>query len=164
MRTTLRIVTVLTLVGFGYALGTMRLLEPSRAAAQQPAAETADTKIKAAYKALSDAQQALAQRGAFRGATQGVNAFAVTVGGVDAIRDLNEGRGVDPETFAALYAGEANDEVKKSLRMDDDRNVLTYKGKVVRMYSIDRLKKLFRKRDDLAGIKKRIPSIIKPKP
>ncbi|MEO1982765.1 MAG: hypothetical protein ABGZ24_19825, partial [Fuerstiella sp.] len=47
----------------------------------------------------------------------GTNYFAVSVGGIDAIRDLEEGRGVDPETYAALYAGYARPEVAKHLNL-----------------------------------------------
>jgi len=83
-------------------------------------------------------------------ATEGVNAFAVTTGGVDAMDDLEKGRGVDPETFAALYAGQANKEVADSLD-HDDQGRLTYKNKVIRMYPVSRLKELFQERLRYAG-------------
>ncbi|MEZ6126569.1 MAG: hypothetical protein R3C49_25890 [Planctomycetaceae bacterium] len=86
-----------------------------------------------------------------------MNYFALSVGGIDAVRDLEDGRGVDPETFAGLYAGYARPEVAEHLNMEylpggavrviaaDGR--LRYKGTAVRMYSPDRLSELFRRRD-----------------
>ena len=59
--------------------------------------------------------------------------------------------GVDPETFAALYAGLASPEVRQSLARDAQGR-LTYKNKVIRMYPIARLKQAFLERDRLAGI------------
>ena len=164
MRTTLRCLGVCSLVAFGYVLGTMQFFAPEPVQAQAPKAETARDKIRAGYKLLEEAQQMLGQQSKHKSATEGVNSFAVMSGGIDAVRDLEEGRGVDPETFAALYAGEATEEVKKSLRMDDSKQQLTYKGRVIRLYSIDRLKKLYRQRNDIAGIKKKIPSKIKQLP
>lgn len=164
MRTTFKCFAMLFLVALGYALGTMHLLEPQPVLAQANQPQTPQDKIKAAYKLLDEAQQTLSQRGVHSSATKGVNVFGVSVGGVNAVRDLEEGRGVDPETFAGLYAGEATDAVQKSLRMDDSKQLLTYKGRVVRMYSIDRLKKLFAKRSEIVGAKERIPTKIKIKP
>lgn len=90
----------------------------------------------------------------------GTNYFGVSVGGIDAIRDLEEGRGVDPETLAALYAGFAIPSVAADLNLKRDRdprgNVilkidaadgrLRYKGAVIRMYSPARLRELFDRR------------------
>lgn len=89
----------------------------------------------------------------------GLNFFALSVGGIDSIRDLEEGRGVDPETLAALHAGFAIPSVAKNLNIDRD-NVdsptpkitssdgrLRYKGTVVRLYSPSRLRALFRLRE-----------------
>ena len=84
----------------------------------------------------------------------GTNYFGVSVGGIDAIRDLEEGRGVDPETLAALYSGFAIPVVAEHLNMKHVRNDagqlelkivsvdgrLRYKGAVVRMYSPDTLR------------------------
>ncbi|MEO2025137.1 MAG: hypothetical protein ABGZ23_04565 [Fuerstiella sp.] len=96
-----------------------------------------------------------------KSAVIGTNYFAVSVGGIDAIRDLEEGRGVDPETYAALYAGYAKPEVAKhlnlrktestagtlQLRIEDADGRLRYKGTAVRLYSPTRLRKLFQRRD-----------------
>ena len=96
-----------------------------------------------------------------RSAILGVNYFAVSVGGIDAIRDLEEDRGVDPETMAGLLAGFAIPEVAEHLNMvkslDGSGNVqlqidaadgrLRYKGSVVRLYSPKRLAELFDRRE-----------------
>ena len=69
-------------------------------------------------------------------AIQGLNAFATSAGGVDAVADLESGQGVDPETFAGLYAGQALAEVAEHLGRDAEGH-LTYKNKIVRIYSRD---------------------------
>jgi hypothetical protein len=79
----------------------------------------------------------------------GLNAFATTVGGVDAIADLESAQGVDPETFAGLYAGQAVPEVAEHLAHDAQGRV-TYKGRVVRLYNPTRLKQLFAARVEFA--------------
>lgn len=93
-------------------------------------------------------------------AFSGLNYFGVSVGGIDAVRDLEESRGVDPETFAALHAGFALPEVGRhlnlkkeivfggnvKLRIDAADGRLRYKDSAVRMYSPDRLKELFDRR------------------
>lgn len=81
-------------------------------------------------------------------ASEGENFFALSVGGIDAMRDLEEGRGVDPETFAALYAGRALPVVAEHIEIDDNGRI-RYKGNIVRMYSRERLKKTFRLRDEI---------------
>ncbi len=76
------------------------------------------------------------------------NFFAVSVGGIDALRDLEEGRGVDPETFASLYAERSVPEIAEHIEIGNDGR-LRYKGNIVRMYSRERLKSVFRKRDEI---------------
>ncbi|MCH7688590.1 MAG: hypothetical protein IH899_18235 [Planctomycetes bacterium] len=88
---------------------------------------------------------ALQQENVYNSATKGLNSFLVSTGGGDAVADLESGRGVDPETFAALYADLATDEVAQHLAKDEEGR-LTYKGKLVRIYPIARLKELFTKR------------------
>ena len=89
----------------------------------------------------------------------GLNFFALSVGGIDSIRDLEEGRGVDPETLAALHAGFAIPEVARHLNIDRDQTDsptpritsadgrLRYKGTVVRLYAPSRLRELFKLRE-----------------
>ncbi len=102
-------------------------------------------KLEEAYTAIKAAREALEQDGKYVAATKATNFFAISVGGVNAIEDLEKGRGVDPETFAALYAGLATDQVAAHLDRDDQGR-LRYKNRVVRMYSIERLKQLFQRR------------------
>ena len=73
---------------------------------------------------------------------------------MDAVADLDSGQGVDPVTFAGLYAGRAIQEVADHLSYDEEGRLL-YKNKVVRMYSIERLKRLFAQQDLLAGKEER---------
>ena len=153
MRIVIRSACALTLVAVGYVLGSSGAfhLAVSRAqeAGQGPSSETVD-KIRAANESLNAAMQVLQQEDRYTPAINGINAFAITAGGANAIRDLETGRGVDPETFAGLYAGEAIDEVAQHLSRDEQGR-LTYKNKVVRMYPISRLKNMFANRINLAG-------------
>lgn len=91
-----------------------------------------------------------------RTAIVGLNYFAVSMGGIDAIKDLEEGRGVDPETLAGLYSGFAMPSVSSHLNVKPVRGGgirilssdgrIRYKGTVVRMYSPDTLRALFDRR------------------
>jgi hypothetical protein len=74
-----------------------------------------------------------------------VNSFLVLSGGGNARADLESGMGVDPETFAALYADQAIPEIQQNLAKDDD-NRLTYNGTVVQMYSKSKLQRLYAER------------------
>ena len=107
-------------------------------------------RIKAALDAINVAQQALMQEGLYTPAVEGLNTFAVTAGGVNAISDLETGRGVDPETFAGLYAGLAVDEVNEQLGRDDEGR-LTYKNRLIRMSPISDIKRMYSNRARLAG-------------
>ena len=114
------------------------------------ASDDVTREVTAAYTALQNAKSALAQEDRYTSATVPLNVSAIMSGGVDAIGDLESGRGVDPETFAALYAEQATDEIAAELEKDE-LGRLTYKGKVVRMYSVSRLKQMFQERLRLAG-------------
>jgi len=81
-------------------------------------------------------------------ATADQNFFGASVGGIDSYRDLEEGRGVDPETFAALYADRSVPEIAEHLEFDKEGR-LRYKGDIVRMYSRTKLKEVFNRRDIL---------------
>ncbi len=52
------------------------------------------------------------------------------------------GVGVDPGTFAALYAGMAIDEVDEQLGRDAEER-LTYKKRLIQMYPVTRIQKLY---------------------
>ncbi len=148
----------LALVAAGYLLGSSGLLQSPPVQAQVEAGADSinkDTKakIKAAYEALVAAKEALTTDGLYKPATDPsvINAFAILSGGLNAMQDLESGQGVDPETFAALYA----DLAAKDLRPDfakDAQGRLTYKNKLVRMYPILRIKQDFARRRELAGI------------
>lgn len=107
-------------------------------------------KIKIAYDALVDASDALAKEGYYASATTEVNVFGVLSGGVNAIADLQSGNGVDPETFAAIYAGSVKPEVEALLQRDPD-NRYTYDGKLVQMYPVSELRRRFLIRARLTG-------------
>ncbi|MCA9083984.1 MAG: hypothetical protein KDA81_08010 [Planctomycetaceae bacterium] len=112
-------------------------------------------------RAIQDLDGYLRAIGFQKPATLGTNYFAVSVGGIDAIRDLEESRGVDPETLAGLYAGYATPEVARHLNLKKITNErgqlvlkieaadgrLRYKNSVVRMYSPERLRELFALRE-----------------
>ncbi len=104
--------------------------------------EDAANKIRAAYRALGEAKEALIAEGRYETITDGTNAFMILAGGGSAKDDLESGRGVDPETFAALYAGKALPEVAELLDSDDSGRI-TYNKEVVRLYSKARLEKIF---------------------
>lgn len=161
MRILVRGGLALGLIAVGYVLGSSGFLKSPAAQAQvQPAGSdlSKDTqeKIKAAYEALLAARDALMNEGKYKTVTDPsiINTFGILSGGVDAERDLETGRGVDPETFAALYA----DLAAGDIRADIEKNAqgqLTYKNKVIRMYPISRLKQEFERRSQLAGIEEK---------
>ena len=146
---------MLALVACGYGLGVWHAGTPRQAKAQQvaelPNAE-AITKIKAANDAVFSAAADLRAANMYRSATTGVNPYSVFVGGVDAVEDLRTARGVDPHTYAALYAGLATEEVAADLGFDA-KGRLTYRDRPVQMYSIDRLKKLFQKQQRIIDVR-----------
>jgi hypothetical protein len=159
MRTFVRWGVAGMLLAVGYGFGASGVLTPGSARAQPAAGAAPESgvtdltleKLKATYNALQAAGQALQEEGRYVPATTGNNAFAISVGGVNAIEDLETGRGVDPETFAGLYAGRALEEVARNLGRDSEGR-LTYKNRIVRIYPISRLQQLYAERDRLAGL------------
>ena len=150
MRKPARVLTLLAVFSLGYFAGTAQWQADSHLNAQgfgnaDPQADELTEKIGEAFAAVQTARGVLDQDALYNPATKTVNVTGVLSGGVDAITDLESGRGVDPETFAALYAGMATDEISAELDKDE-LGRLTYKGKVVRMYSISRLKLMFQER------------------
>jgi hypothetical protein len=99
-------------------------------------------KIKAAADAMNAAVESLKLDQQWFPATKGINTFGVLTGGLNSMKDLEEGRGVDPETFAALYAGLAADEIADKIGRDPEGRV-TFNGRLVRMYPVSRLKSLY---------------------
>ena len=120
------------------------------------------TAYQKARKSIVDLNDMFIATGQSTAAASDVNYFSVSVGGIDVQRDLEEGRGVDPETFAALYAYEdqivsgAKERVFKQFGVDisqhldsDENGRIRYKKKVVQLYSTERLNQLFNRRDEL---------------
>jgi hypothetical protein len=142
------------LVLVGYVLGASGALELKTTGAQEQtdtglAKETAD-KLRTANNALRDAADALKTEGRYEAVTEEVNSFLVLAGGGNAKEDLQSGAGVDPETFAALYAGDAVPEIADQIEFDDEGR-LTFNGQVVRMYSKARLQRMLAERTKLAS-------------
>ncbi len=107
-------------------------------------------KIKAAADAMNAAVESLKLDQQWFPATKGINTFGVLTGGLNSMKDLEEGRGVDPETFAALYAGLAADEIADKIGRDPEGRV-TFNGRLVRMYPVSRLKSLYASRASNTG-------------
>ncbi|MCA8996910.1 MAG: hypothetical protein KDA80_07990 [Planctomycetaceae bacterium] len=141
----------LTMLGIGFLLGTNQL--PQRQLTAQDSdvgiSDSSAEKIRDAYRKLQEASEALQSEGRYAAVTEGVNAFLVLSGGGNAEEDLKSGRGVDPETFAALYSGKALPEIQDLLETDDQGRIL-YNNEVVRMYSKSRLQRLFAIRSQVA--------------
>jgi hypothetical protein len=148
MRILGRYVLPVGLMAFGYILGVMHGPAAHDLFAQnEPTDEQKELgeKVKAARDAANASMLALQKSNAYVPAIEGLNSFAATTGGIDAIQDLKSGRGVDPETFAGLYAGLAVSDVASKLTRDSEGRLL-YEEKLVRMYPISRIKQLFQAR------------------
>ncbi|MEZ6055220.1 MAG: hypothetical protein R3C01_00820 [Planctomycetaceae bacterium] len=128
------------LLAVGYVAGRCDLLVLTKAQAQleNPPSEDDEAKIFAVHRALRDAAEQLRQDNRYTTITEGVNPFLVLVGGGDAAADLASGNGVDPMTFAALYAGKVSPEFAEQMGTDEEGRV-TYEGKPVQLYSKKRL-------------------------
>lgn len=158
MRRVVRLSSGLGLLFAGYVLGSLQVGGPSflRADPASPSLsegipDAAKAKLRDANRALADAVQSLTEEKRYVPAIQGVNAFAASVGGTDAIADLESGQGVDPETYAGLLSGQALPEVAENLARDSEGR-LTYKNKSIRIYSPTRLRQLFLLRAEFAPV------------
>jgi hypothetical protein len=148
MRGVARSLSGFGLVLFGYVLGSLQFDTPSMLKAQsEPLPNAIRERLRETDRVLSETMQVLADEKRYVPAIQGLNAFATSAGGVDAVADLESGQGVDPETFAGLYAGQALAEVAEHIGRDAEGH-LTYKNKVVRIYSAMRLRELFTARGE----------------
>lgn len=160
MSKAVRIGSALALIALGFFLGRVDTASWSRLHAQDGAAgpsEETTKKIQLANDALKAATESLKNESLYAPATKSINVFGVLTGGLNAVDDLESGRGVDPETFAALYADDATEDVKQHLGKDEDGR-LTYKNKVVRIYPISRLKKAYAQRMVVTGEVKATPA------
>ncbi|MCH2202963.1 MAG: hypothetical protein MK102_13400 [Fuerstiella sp.] len=97
---------------------------------------------------LNSLSEMLLKEERHKSATEGENYFALSVGGIDSLQDLEKGQGVDPETFAALYAGREIPQVAEHLETDNSGRI-RYKGNIIRLYSRERLKDVFQRRAEL---------------
>jgi hypothetical protein len=162
----MRVSSAVALLGTGFVLGVWVSVPSVIVVAQekQPKAEEklaepveiseADAeKVKQASDAIETAQAALQQDGLYNPAIRGINGYATLSGGFDAVADLEDGRGVDPVTFAGLHAGLATDEVATQLNYDANGR-LTYKGKLVRIYSVARLREANRRQAGVLEVAK----------
>ncbi len=145
----------LLLLGAGYILGSNGTFQLATSVAQPPlnadiddnnqavdlANETVQ-QIQGANATMGQAMESLRIEGKYNPATTGMNPYLILTGGGDAIADLEAGIGVDPITFAELYAGMALREVGDEITRDE-QNRLLYKNKLIRMYSVDRMKKRY---------------------
>lgn len=152
------------LLALGYLLGTCSPFAPVRAQdAGGVPSDDATKKIVEANDKLKSAVEALKLESRYEAATKGINPYAVLVGGLNVKDDLESGKGVDPETFAALYTA-AYDLKKLNIKDDslaewvdiaqldyDGEGRVTYGGKVVRIYPVSKLKKLRAQRLVLIG-------------
>jgi len=102
-------------------------------------------RIRAGFDELRRAQLTLEQTGRYRPAANGVNAFITLAGGYDVLNSLENGRGVDPETYAALEAGFAPQPVLAELGRDAEGR-LTYKKNLVRLLPRETLRALYMRR------------------
>ena len=143
-----RLLVPTLLIGFGVVLGqlgpTATLAQDDPEPEEQLPEETAN-EIRAANRALVSARDELERQGLYVTATNGINTTLILSGGGNAIEDLEAGRGVDPETLASLYAGQAIPDVKQHLSVDDEGRLL-YKNRIIRMYSKSRLTELAERR------------------
>jgi hypothetical protein len=139
------------LVGTGYFCGAAHMFVQSAGA--QPEEEisaSAADKVREANAALQSAMQTLESENRYAGIMLAPTAFLILSGGGDAQTDLESGNGVDPETFAALYAamsvegedGLIDPLIKEGLAIDAEGRV-TYNNEVVKLYSRQRLQEYF---------------------
>ena len=155
MRRTTWFLAACGLVALGYLLGSCDLFRVAQAQPDDASvSDEATKKIVEAHDALRKAMEQLKLESRYESVTKGVNAFSVLVGGINAREDLESGQGVDPETFAALNVAAfqlKKNNIKDELLADwvdtnllgyDSNGHLTYRNKVVRIYSISRLRKL----------------------
>jgi hypothetical protein len=132
-------------IGYVWGLASSGRHHVNAQEAGQGISEDTSKKIREAQNRLQDAKDALAGEGRYEAITEGLNAYLIVSGGGNAREDLESGVGVDPETFAGLYAGRALPEIQTMLGVDD-KGRITYKDQPVRMYSKSRLQRNFANR------------------
>ncbi|QDU82068.1 hypothetical protein Pla110_38230 [Polystyrenella longa] len=138
----------LALIGVGYGMGLAHQNLISEVRAQGPSrtegvSTESLTRIRNSYATLADVQKDLVASGRQEVGLSVVNVLAIGAGGTRTLEDLERGTGVDPFTFGALYAGLADPSIRSEVSFDED-NRLMYRGKALRLYSPERMKKLFK--------------------
>ncbi|MEW4489352.1 hypothetical protein KOR42_01840 [Thalassoglobus neptunius] len=143
MTTLRRVSMAAALLAVGYCCGQAHLDVKSLTAQEGQVGVPDDTanKIREANRSLIEAMDSLRSDGLYESITEGPNAYLILSGGGNAREDLESGLGVDPETFAGLYSGQAVPEIQALLGVDDQGRV-TYNDEVVRMYSKSRLQRV----------------------
>ncbi len=144
---------IAALLSGGYVLGTLDVLQLPASWAQGPKTPELDEQvatitisndaikqIQGIHETLAAAMETLKLEGQYTSATEGLNPYLILTGGGNAIDDLERGFGVDPVTFAQLYAGQAVREVQDELSKDEQGRLL-YKNRLIRIYSVERLQK-----------------------
>lgn len=142
----------LAMLMLGYCCGSGALPGSSRLAAQDADAGLSEgtmSKVQAAHDSLRAAMDALLQDGKYEGLSESPNAFLILSGGGNAMEDLQSGQGVDPETFAALYARRVKPEILDALTTDEQGRLL-HNDQLVRLYSRTRLEKVLAERAKLS--------------
>jgi len=132
----------------GYWSGSRSFPEVSMLTAQEAGSglsEGTTVKVLAAHESLKSAMEALQQDGKYEGLSENPNAFLILSGGGNAMEDLTSGQGVDPESFAALYAKQVKQEVLDALSTDEQGRLL-HNDQLIRLYSKSRLEKTFAER------------------
>ena len=155
MKSSMRMILGAGLLALGYVLGSTPVLSVALAQPEEsvPSDETVQ-KIRDAHNALRNARELLRNESRYESVTKAVNPFAVLVGGLNVKEDLESGQGIDPESFTALSVA-IYDIKKNNLKSDvladwvdvnlfsyDNNGQLLYRNKVVRIYSISRLRRL----------------------
>lgn len=164
MRSSMQAILATSLVAFGYLLGSTQIFHAAFAQSEDSTpSEDAVKKIGEAHEALKRAVEQLQRESRYSAVTKSVNSFAVMAGGIDVKEELEGGHGVDPETWASLYvatyelkANRVKDEsladwVDTNLLGFDNDGHLTYRNKVVRIYSVSKLRKLMSQRMVVLG-------------
>ena len=164
MRSSMQGAIAASLIGIGYLLGSAQIFQSAFAQSEDSApSDDAVKKIAESHEALKRAVEQLQRESRYSAVTKSVNAFAVLAGGIDVKEELEAGNGVDPETWASLYV--ATDELKRNRVKDEsladwvDTNLLgfdndghlTYRNKVVRIYSVSKLRKVIAQRMVVLG-------------
>lgn len=155
MKSSVKFLAACSLLATGYFLGNVQISTIAQAQLEESIpSEDAIKKIRDVNTAMKNAVIQLKTESKYESVTKEINSFAVMVGGIDVKEDLEGGHGVDPETFAALNV--AMYDLKKNNIKDDSladwvdadqfsydaEGRLMYKGKILRIYSISKLRRL----------------------